>query len=207
MRGMTHTQVRAHPARVPEGSASISPSQPASLPAWDLSDLYPAIDSPRVTADLDATDEAAAAFNERYAGKLAGLPGAGLAQALAEYERIEESLGRVMSFAQLKFAGDSTSGEIGQFMQSCSERVTAISSHLIFFSLELNRLPTLPSPAGSPSCATCVYSARTSSRTRRRSCCTTNPSPVTRPGAGCSTRRSPACASRSARRTSPSATC
>ncbi len=137
---MTYTPDRAHLARVPEGAASLSPSQPASLPAWDLSDLYPAIDSPQVTTDLDATEATAAAFNERYAGKLAGLPGVALAGALAEYERIEEALGRVMSFAQLEFAGNSTSGEIGQFMQSCSERVTAISSHLIFFSLELNRL-------------------------------------------------------------------
>ena len=53
---------------------------------------------------------------------------------------MEEVLGRVMSFAQLKFSGDSMDGTIGQFMQSCSERVTAISAHTIFFSLELNRL-------------------------------------------------------------------
>ncbi len=74
------------------------------------------------------------------AGKLAGLSGAALAAAIAEYERIDEVLGRVMSYAQLQFSGDGTDATIGQFMQSCSERVTAISSHLIFFTLELNRL-------------------------------------------------------------------
>ena len=115
-------------------------SQAGPLPSWDLSDLYPAIDSPAVAADLDAAQAAALAFTTAYAGKLAELPGAGLAKALAEYERIDEVLGRVMSFAQLTFSGDSMDSTIGQFMQSCSERVTAISAHLIFFTLELNRL-------------------------------------------------------------------
>ena len=49
-------------------------------------------------------------------------------------------LGRLMSYAQLLFAGDSTNAEIGRFYQTVSERVTAISSHLLFFTLELNRL-------------------------------------------------------------------
>ena len=111
-----------------------------ALPAWDLSDLYPGIDSPRIAADLDQADADAAAFAARYAGHLAELSGAALAEALSAYERIEEQLGRVMSFAQLTFSGDSTDGAIGRFTQSCSERVTEISSHLIFFTLELNRL-------------------------------------------------------------------
>ena len=42
----------------PEGLASsASASQhplPETLPSWDLSDLYPAIDSPALQADLDA---------------------------------------------------------------------------------------------------------------------------------------------------------
>ncbi len=49
-------------------------------------------------------------------------------------------LGRVMSYAQLLFAGDSTDPAIGRFYQSMNERVTAISSDLIFFTLEMNRL-------------------------------------------------------------------
>ncbi len=127
---------------LPEGLAAMPApaAQSAPLPAWDLADLYPATDSPKIAADLDAAEDAAQAFAAAYAGKLAQLPGAALAAALAEYERIDEVLGRVMSFAQLKFSGDSTDGAIGQFMQSCSERVTAISAPTIFFALELNRL-------------------------------------------------------------------
>jgi oligoendopeptidase F len=121
-------------ASAPSGGAT------DELPAWDLSDLYPAPDSAAVEADFTAADSAARAFAEAHAGRLAGMDGATLAAAIAEYERIEEILGRLMSYAQLLFSGDSTDPVIGRFYQTVSERITAISSHLIFFTLELNRL-------------------------------------------------------------------
>ncbi|MBS0560857.1 MAG: M3 family oligoendopeptidase [Proteobacteria bacterium] len=110
------------------------------LPAWDLSDLYPAPDSKEVEADFASAEAASRRFAEAYAGRLATLDGATLAAAIAEYERIEERMGRLMSYASLLFSGDSTDAAIGRFYQSVSERITAISSHLIFFTLELNRL-------------------------------------------------------------------
>jgi oligoendopeptidase F len=112
----------------------------AALPAWDLTDLYPAPDSPAVEADFTAADSAARAFAEAHAGKLAAMDGAALAAAITDFERIEEILGRLGSYAQLLFSGDSTDPVVGRFYQSVSERITAISSHLIFFTLELNRL-------------------------------------------------------------------
>ena len=112
----------------------------AALPEWDLADLYPAPDSKELAAALDGAERDAAAFAETYTGKLAGLSGAALAESIAAIERIEEVLGRVMSYAQLLFSGDSNDPAVGQFYQSMTERVTAISSHLIFYTLELNRL-------------------------------------------------------------------
>ncbi len=113
---------------------------PDALPSWDLADLYPAPDSPELEAALETAERDAAAFATSHAGKLANLSGAALAAAVGTFERIEETLGRVMSYAQLLFSGDSTDAAIGRFYQSMTERVTAISSHLIFFTLELNRL-------------------------------------------------------------------
>lgn len=112
----------------------------AELPSWDLADLYPAPDSKQLAADLDRAEGAASGFAATHAGRLAGLSGRQLAAAIREYERIEEILGRAISYAQLLFSGDSTDAAIGRFYQSVTERVTAISSHLIFFTLELNRL-------------------------------------------------------------------
>lgn len=111
-----------------------------SLPTWDLSDLYPSPDSPRVADDLGRAEQAAKAFAQARAGMLASLSGGDLAKAIGEYESIQDILGRVASYAQLLFAGDSTDPAIGRFYQGVNERVTAISSDLIFFTLELNRL-------------------------------------------------------------------
>ncbi len=110
------------------------------LPAWDLSDLYQGRDDSRLSADLAAADAQAQAFRDRLIGHLAGLSGDALAEAIASYERLEEALGRAMSFASLVFAGDAQDPENGRFYQTVQERVTAVSSHLVFFTLELNRL-------------------------------------------------------------------
>jgi oligoendopeptidase F len=111
-----------------------------SLPVWDLSDLYAGQDDPRLADDLAAAEARAKAFESRFAGRLATLAGDELAAAIAEYEAIEEILGRVMSYAGLVFAADAENPANGRFQQTMAERVTAISSHLLFFTLELNRL-------------------------------------------------------------------
>ena len=120
--------------------AAVSQQAVEELPTWDLGDLYPGPDSPAVEADLTVAEQAARAFAAANQHKLGAMSGRALAGAIGEYERIEELLGRLMSYAQLLFAGNSTNAEIGRFYQTVSERVTTISSDLLFFSLELNRL-------------------------------------------------------------------
>lgn len=120
-------------------TASAAPDL-GTLPTWDLSDLYPGSDSTRLKADLDGAEGRAKAFAQKYEGKLAGLSGADLGRAVAEYEAIDEVLSRVMSYAGLVYAGDRSDGANGRFFQSMQERVTAISVHLLFFPLEINRL-------------------------------------------------------------------
>ena len=125
--------------RSPDGQ-SASPVIADDLPEWDLSDLYPGMDSPAVEQDFRTAERAAMAFKERYEGRLAELTGSELAEALTTYQQAEEIQGRLVSFAQLMFSGDGTDAKLGQFYQSVTERVTTLSSHLIFFTLELNRL-------------------------------------------------------------------
>ncbi len=126
------------PTSAPE--APVAPAEPSALPAWDLRDLYAGIEDPQIKADLDRAEAEARRFSATYRGRLSGLSGAELAEAIATFERIEEILARVLSFAQLVFAEDATDPNIGRFYQGCNERVTAISSNLIFFTLEINRL-------------------------------------------------------------------
>ena len=126
---------------MPDGQARHAAGMDESqLPTWDLTDLYPGLDSPALAADLEAAENRASVFAQTHAGRLAGHGARALAAAIVEYEAIEEALGRTMSYAQLQFSGDGTDAVIGRAYQSISERVTTISSHLIFFTLELNRL-------------------------------------------------------------------
>jgi oligoendopeptidase F len=130
----------AGPLAAPEGSIHPAAEAPSALPTWDLSDLYDAPDSPRIEADLAAAEAEARAFAQAHAGRLADLPGHALAAALQSYEAIDERLGRIMSYAQLRFSADSTDAQAGRFYQSMMERCTDISAHILFFRLELNKL-------------------------------------------------------------------
>jgi oligoendopeptidase F len=112
----------------------------AALPSWDLRDLYAGPADPALEADLVRVEAEARAFAAAHEGRLAALSGDALAAAIAEYERLEEIQGRIMSFAQLVFAGDARDPANGRFYQTMQERVVSISSHLLFFSLEMNRL-------------------------------------------------------------------
>jgi oligoendopeptidase F len=111
-----------------------------TLPEWDLGDLYPGRDSPELSRDLARLAGDAEAFRQRYAGRLADLSGAALGAAAETYERLQELSGRIISYASLVHAGNLADPEIGRFYQTMQERVNAISTTLLFFTLELNRL-------------------------------------------------------------------
>ena len=111
-----------------------------TLPEWDLSDLYPDPRSDRLEADLARTEQEAKAFRQAYENGLADCADDRLAEAIRAYEGLQELLGRIMSYAQLVYAGDVSDPEIGRFYQTMQERTTTISTELLFFSLALNRL-------------------------------------------------------------------
>jgi oligoendopeptidase F len=111
-----------------------------NLPRWELKDLYPAPDSAEIKADIAEAKAAAKDFHACYAARLAELEAAALARAVAAYEVIQERLARLLSYAQLVYAGDMSDPANGRFFQSMQETVTAASSEVLFFVLELNRL-------------------------------------------------------------------
>jgi len=110
------------------------------LPEWDLADLYPGRDSAELKRAIAAAETDAAAFRARYEGKLAGLAGGALAEAITAFEHIEDVLGRLMSYAYLDYCTAMTDPETGRFFQNMQEKVNAISTVLLFFTLEINRI-------------------------------------------------------------------
>src|SRR5918992_1698638 len=105
--------------------------------AWDLSDLYEGSDDPRLEADIEEADQAAAAFRERYYGKVSELTAAEVADAIAERERIEEIVTRAAYFAHLHFATDMADAPRGALVARLTEKGAALDTHLLFFGLEI----------------------------------------------------------------------
>ncbi|MEZ5871056.1 MAG: M3 family oligoendopeptidase [Nitratireductor sp.] len=136
------------------GNVSASPAQPQQtgadselgmLPEWNLTDLYPGTASQEFRTDLAKSHEDAAQFERDFKGKLASLlesdPEA-VGQAIVRFEEIEQRMGRIMSYAGLLYAGNTTDPALAKFYGDAQEQITNAGSQLLFFGLELNRLET-----------------------------------------------------------------
>jgi oligoendopeptidase F len=129
---MAKTSVRKKPAK---------PSKLGELPEWNLNDLYPGVDSSELKWDLENAGNQCVAFETDFKGRLAVLAAGGtLVEAVKRYEFLEELLGRLISYASLVYAGNSTDPVRAKFYGDVQERITAASLHLLFFTLELNRI-------------------------------------------------------------------
>lgn len=112
-----------------------------ALPVWNLDDLYPGMDAPKLARDLGRAATETVSFAERWQGKLAQVAKEQrLGEAIAEYEALEDLLGRIVSYAGLIYAGDTSDPERSKFYGDIQEKITEASTHLLFFALELNQL-------------------------------------------------------------------
>ncbi|GLQ26013.1 M3 family oligoendopeptidase [Sulfitobacter pacificus] len=111
------------------------------LPEWDLSDLYTGEDAPELKRDLDWLEQACASFASDYEGKLEGLDAAGLLECVLRNEKINQIAGRIMSFAGLRYYQLTTDVGRAKFMSDMQEKITNFTTPLVFFTLELNKLP------------------------------------------------------------------
>jgi oligoendopeptidase F len=116
-----------------------------ALPEWRLEDLYSGMDSPAFAADSQRAKEEAKSFATAYRGKLEDFargPGAGdkLGAAVKAYESLQDLVGRIISYAGLVYAGDTSDPARAKFYGDVQQKVTDIAGDLLFFELELNRL-------------------------------------------------------------------
>ncbi len=109
-------------------------------PLWDLSDLYMGIDDENLISDMLRAKDAAALFKDKYKGEITALDGDALAFAITEYERIDEILSKIISYAELLHATAVNDADVSVFYQDCQQQVSDISIDLIFFTLELNKI-------------------------------------------------------------------
>ena len=103
---------------------------------WDLADLVDGAGADGVDSLIDRALEQAASFAQRRRGKLAEMDGAALAEAMRELGDIYDLVGRADSYASLDFSTDTSDPVRGALVARVSERLTELSTTLLFFELE-----------------------------------------------------------------------
>ncbi len=109
--------------------------------AWDLGALVDGEGPEGVGRRLEEALTRSRAFAERYAGRLAELDSAGLAEAMHELGAIHDLVGRAGTYAALDFSTDTSDPARGALLQRTQEQGTAIETTLLFFELEWAALP------------------------------------------------------------------
>lgn len=138
------TSQNAFPVHLPLSSGAAQ-TELGMLPEWNLSHLYPGMDSEEFKRDLAKVEAECKAFAMAHRGKLDAMArGERASETLSEvvkrYEALEDLLGRIMSYAGLVYSGDTTDPVRAKFYGDTQERLTAASTELLFFALELNRI-------------------------------------------------------------------
>jgi oligoendopeptidase F len=140
----SHKDSSSTSTHIPAGLSGGSTGGLGDLPAWNLADLYSGIDSPAYVSDCAKAAEEAKSFESRWQGRLAGEAakdaGGGLAEAVVEFDALEERIGRIMSFAGLSFFSNTSDPALAKFYGDAQEKMTEVGSHLLFFGLELNKV-------------------------------------------------------------------
>ena len=135
---MTRLPLRDSLMRDAEASGALALGD---LPEWDLTDLYPSPDAPELSRDLERLEKACASFAADYEGKLAGLTPAEMLDCIRRYEEIDLIAGRIMSYAGLRYYQNTTDAARAKTLGDLQAKITDMTTPLVFFSLEFNRIP------------------------------------------------------------------
>ena len=114
-----------------------------ALPRWDLTDLYQDAGDPKIEADLDKLDAQAGKFQDLYRGRLVEgqVTADQLLEALTQYEAMSRLAARVGSYSSLLYSTNTTDPVRGALLQKVRERSSRTSTKMIFFGLELGKVP------------------------------------------------------------------
>ncbi len=102
---------------------------------WNLGELF--ANEAEFSGAIDSASAQARDFELKFKDKLRALSADEFLGALEIYESISEQIGKIMSFAHLKFARDTSLGaQQAKTEQACND----ISQSLLFFELEFNEM-------------------------------------------------------------------
>ena len=115
------------------------------LPEWNLADLYAGPDAAEFISDMEKAAAQASRFADVHQGNLEtylddGKGGDVLAGVIRDYEDMSDLFGRIGSFMMLYYVGNTTDPDRQKFYGDVSQKLTAMTTGLVFFELEFNRL-------------------------------------------------------------------
>ncbi len=102
---------------------------------WDLTLFFK--NSDELDKFSKNLDKKAKNFNQKYSKNLEQLNDSEFLTSLQEYESILADINKIMSYAYLKFAKDTTNGS---FLAKYEEICTKIEENLLFFAIEFNEI-------------------------------------------------------------------
>ena len=115
-------------------------SQLGAMPEWDLSDLYSSASAKEIVKDLKSVEQLSESFASKYENKLSTLSATEMLICLKSQEKITGLMGRLMSFAALRYYQMTTDVSRTKLLSDIQDKITQLSAKIIFFSLEFNTL-------------------------------------------------------------------
>ena len=115
-------------------------SQLGAMPEWDLSDLYSSASAKEIVKDLKSVEQLSESFASKYENKLSTLSATEMLICLKSQEKITRLMGRLMSFAALRYYQMTTDVSRTKLLSDIQDKITQLSAKIIFFSLEFNTL-------------------------------------------------------------------
>ena len=115
-------------------------SQLGAMPEWDLSDLYSSASAKEIEKDLKSVKKLSESFASKYENKLSTLSATEMLICLKSQEKITRLMGRLMSFAALRYYQMTTDVSRTKLLSDIQDKITQLSAKIIFFSLEFNTL-------------------------------------------------------------------
>jgi len=108
-----------------------------TLPNWNLKDFYLSIDDKQIENDLELFKNFTLNFSNKYKDKLLSFA-LDFEKIIKEYEDGNELGDKLGNYAFLIYATNMNDQKTVQFYQGINEKLTEISSNLIFFTNEIN---------------------------------------------------------------------
>lgn len=122
-------------------SYELEPDQQDIDQRWDLTRLYASPSDPRIDADVKSARRKAQKLRSKYLGKVADLPPAEVRKLLDGLDEVMCMLNRLFSYAYLLFSADTQTEDNKKLYARIQGDVPSIKNEMVFFDLELQRMP------------------------------------------------------------------